>query len=147
MGYLSFLKIGPALLRFPGRKDLRNWLTAYGYWNQGGRENVEGATLRECLGLILRNPGRGAESPATLSGRLGAPEASSGDAGAWILPPRDRSARRSGHLREAYLDWFEASDYRSQRTPLPLQFCFTANTSSPSSHTSRTSCARWRSLG
>jgi len=43
--YLA-LKIGPALLRFvPGRKarDLRNWLTVYGYWNQGGRENVEEA--------------------------------------------------------------------------------------------------------
>ena len=46
MGYLSFLKIGPALLKFvPGRKakDLRNWLTVYGYWNQGGLENVETA--------------------------------------------------------------------------------------------------------
>tara|TARA_B110000971_G_scaffold159136_1_gene162609 strand:+ start:323 stop:1465 length:1143 start_codon:yes stop_codon:yes gene_type:complete len=46
VGYLSFLKIGPALLKFvPGRKakDLRNWLTVYGYWNQGGLENVETA--------------------------------------------------------------------------------------------------------
>jgi magnesium chelatase subunit H len=46
VGYLSFLKIGPALLRFvPGRKarDLRNWLTVYGYWNQGGGGNVEEA--------------------------------------------------------------------------------------------------------
>jgi magnesium chelatase subunit H len=37
VGYLSFLKIGPKLLRFlPGKKvrDLRNWLTIYGYWNQ-----------------------------------------------------------------------------------------------------------------
>eukprot|EP00850_Spirogloea_muscicola_P005360 SM000024S07822 [mRNA] locus=s24:715044:727991:+ [translate_table: standard] len=43
VGYLSFLKIGPKLLRFvPGQKvrDLRNWLTIYGYWNQGGMENV-----------------------------------------------------------------------------------------------------------
>eukprot|EP00899_Mesostigma_viride_P018142 jgi/Mesvir1/26329/Mv22508-RA.1 len=42
-GYLSFLKIGPKLLRFiPGQKarDLRNWLTVYGYWNQGGYDNV-----------------------------------------------------------------------------------------------------------
>ena len=34
------LKVGPALLKFvPGRKarDLRNWLTVYGYWNQVGR--------------------------------------------------------------------------------------------------------------
>ena len=43
VGYLSFLKIGPKLLRFiPGNKakDLRSWLTAYGYWNQGGVDNV-----------------------------------------------------------------------------------------------------------
>ncbi|KAK9843478.1 hypothetical protein WJX81_004582 [Elliptochloris bilobata] len=43
VGYLSFLKIGPKLLRFlPGNKarDLRNWLTVYGYWNQGGLDNV-----------------------------------------------------------------------------------------------------------
>jgi magnesium chelatase subunit H len=36
-GYLSFLKIGPQLLKFiPGRKarDLKSWLTVYGYWNQ-----------------------------------------------------------------------------------------------------------------
>ncbi|KAK9800208.1 hypothetical protein WJX73_009512, partial [Symbiochloris irregularis] len=42
-GYLSFLKIGPKLLRFlPGKKarDLKNWLTVYGYWNQGGLENI-----------------------------------------------------------------------------------------------------------
>lgn len=43
VGYLSFLKIGPQLLRFiPGKKarDLKNWLTIYGYWNQGGLDNV-----------------------------------------------------------------------------------------------------------
>jgi hypothetical protein len=36
-GYLSFLKVGPQLLKFiPGKKarDLRSWLTVYGYWNQ-----------------------------------------------------------------------------------------------------------------
>lgn len=36
-GYLSFLKIGPQLLKFlPFKKarDLRTWLTVYGYWNQ-----------------------------------------------------------------------------------------------------------------
>ena len=46
VGYLSFLKIGPQLLKFvPGRKakDLRNWLTVYGYWNQGGLANVQEA--------------------------------------------------------------------------------------------------------
>eukprot|EP00798_Chlamydomonas_sp_ICE-L_P015477 gene15477-21563_t len=43
VGYLSFLKIGPKLLKFiPGNKaaDLKHWLTTYGYWNQGGLSNV-----------------------------------------------------------------------------------------------------------
>jgi len=43
VGYLSFLKIGPSLLKWvPGQKaaDLRNWLTVYSYWNQGGLSNV-----------------------------------------------------------------------------------------------------------
>ncbi len=42
-GYISFLKIGPKLLKYvPGKKvqDLRNWLIIYGYWNAGGTENV-----------------------------------------------------------------------------------------------------------
>ncbi|MBD2136416.1 magnesium chelatase subunit H [Anabaena sp. FACHB-1237] len=42
-GYISFLKIGPKLLKFiPVQKvqDLRNWLIIYGYWNAGGVENV-----------------------------------------------------------------------------------------------------------
>jgi magnesium chelatase subunit H len=42
-GYISFLKIGPKLLKFvPVQKvqDLRNWLIIYGYWNAGGDENV-----------------------------------------------------------------------------------------------------------
>ncbi|PPS45475.1 magnesium chelatase subunit H [Chroococcidiopsis sp. TS-821] len=42
-GYISFLKIGPKLLKFvPGKKiqDLRNWLIIYSYWNAGGVENV-----------------------------------------------------------------------------------------------------------
>jgi magnesium chelatase subunit H len=42
-GYLSFLKVGPKLLKFiPARKvqDLRNWLIIYGYWNAGGVDNV-----------------------------------------------------------------------------------------------------------
>jgi magnesium chelatase subunit H len=42
-GYISFLKIGPKLLKFiPVGKvqDLRNWLIIYGYWNAGGAENV-----------------------------------------------------------------------------------------------------------
>ena len=42
-GYLSFLKVGPKLLKYiPAKKvqDLRNWLIIYGYWNAGGSENV-----------------------------------------------------------------------------------------------------------
>lgn len=42
-GYLSFLKVGPKLLKFIpiGKvKDLRNWLIIYGYWNAGGIDNV-----------------------------------------------------------------------------------------------------------
>lgn len=43
-GYLKLLKIGPDLLKFvPGDKasDLRTWLQAYRYWNQGGANNVK----------------------------------------------------------------------------------------------------------
>ena len=46
-GYLSFLKIGPKLLKFiPAKKvqDLRYWLIIYGYWNAGGAENVAAMT-------------------------------------------------------------------------------------------------------
>jgi len=42
-GYISFLKIGPSLLKYiPVQKvqDLRNWLIIYGYWNAGGADNV-----------------------------------------------------------------------------------------------------------
>jgi len=55
VGYLSFLKVGPKLLKYlPGKKlkDLRNWLTVYAYWNEGGEENVTsmvGYILRECF--------------------------------------------------------------------------------------------------
>lgn len=47
-GYLKLLKIGPSLLKFvPGEKasDLRTWLEAYRFWNQGGSQNVQ-AMLR-----------------------------------------------------------------------------------------------------
>jgi len=42
-GYISFLKVGPKLLKYiPAKKvqDLRNWFIIYGYWNAGGSENV-----------------------------------------------------------------------------------------------------------
>lgn len=43
-GYMKMLKVGPTLLNFvPGEKasDLKTWLTAYRYWNQGGAQNVQ----------------------------------------------------------------------------------------------------------
>ncbi|MDA0865983.1 MAG: cobaltochelatase subunit CobN, partial [Cyanobacteria bacterium] len=58
-GYLSFLKVGPKLLKYiPVGKvqDLRNWLIIYGYWNAGGPENVAAMvwTLAEkYLGLTV----------------------------------------------------------------------------------------------
>jgi len=42
-GYLKMLKVGPELLKYvPGEKasDLRTWLEAYRFWNQGGKNNV-----------------------------------------------------------------------------------------------------------
>lgn len=73
VGYLSFLKIGPKLLKYlPGKKvqDLRNWLTVYSYWNQGGEENVTSMInfiLRECFELPSAPPEPKAllETPAT----------------------------------------------------------------------------------
>eukprot|EP00889_Picochlorum_renovo_P008197 jgi/Picre1/35227/NNA_002689.t1 len=73
VGYLSFLKIGPKLLKYlPGKKvqDLRNWLTVYSYWNQGGEENVTSMInyiLRECFELPSAPPEPRAllETPAT----------------------------------------------------------------------------------
>ena len=41
--YISFLKIGPKLLKFipiDRVQNLRNWLIIYGYWNAGGIDNV-----------------------------------------------------------------------------------------------------------
>lgn len=78
VGYLSFLKVGPKLLQFvPGKKarDLRNWLTVYSYWNQGGADNVasmfvylvneylldtglQSAPVEETPALGLVHPGR-----------------------------------------------------------------------------------------
>lgn len=43
LGYLSFLKIGPKILKFiPGSKafDLQTWLMVYNYWTQGGSSNI-----------------------------------------------------------------------------------------------------------
>eukprot|EP00892_Ulva_mutabilis_P009150 jgi/Ulvmu1/6607/UM003_0244.1 len=50
-GYLSFLKVGPKILKFfPMQKaqDLRSWLTVYGYWNEGGKANIVSMLLYIC---------------------------------------------------------------------------------------------------
>ncbi|MGV0025103.1 magnesium chelatase subunit H [Phormidesmis priestleyi] len=68
-GYISFLKIGPKLLKFvPGQKvqDLRNWLIVYGYWNAGGSDNVAALfwTLAEkYLGLEIGEIAAPIETP------------------------------------------------------------------------------------
>ena len=53
-GYLKMLKIGPNLLKHvPGERagDLRAWLEAYRYWNQGGASNVN-AMLQILLQIV-----------------------------------------------------------------------------------------------
>jgi len=76
VGYLSFLKIGPKLLKYlPGKKvkDLRTWLTVYSYWNQGGISNVIGMfqyLVREAFQLTNNTappppPAAVIETPAT----------------------------------------------------------------------------------
>jgi magnesium chelatase subunit H len=69
MGYLSFLKVGPSLLRFvPGTqaRHLRNWLTVYASWNAGGAANVRDAfthLAREYLGAPAAGSAAGAAAP------------------------------------------------------------------------------------
>ena len=61
-GYLKFLKIGPKLLKWipvtDGKlNDLRNWLTVYAYWTEGGQKNVESMLYR-----IIKEPSLGLKS-------------------------------------------------------------------------------------
>ncbi|MDJ0705044.1 MAG: magnesium chelatase subunit H [Leptolyngbyaceae cyanobacterium MO_188.B28] len=68
-GYLSFLKVGPKLLKFiPARKvqDLRNWLVIYGYWNAGGSDNVSAMfwyLAEKYLGLTVGEIPEATETP------------------------------------------------------------------------------------
>ncbi|GBF96914.1 protoporphyrin IX magnesium chelatase [Raphidocelis subcapitata] len=102
VGYLSFLKVGPKLLQFvPGNKarDLRNWLTIYGYWNQGGLQNVVGmfSYLSEqyLSPAGLPPPPPPQETPATGCLHPDAPD------GRYFSGPADYMAwyRRYGRLR------------------------------------------------
>lgn len=64
-GYLKLLKMGPDLLKFvPGEKagDLRTWLEAYRYWNQGGGSNVK-AMLAIIVDRCVNEPHAALELP------------------------------------------------------------------------------------
>ncbi|HEY9806941.1 MAG TPA: DUF3479 domain-containing protein, partial [Candidatus Obscuribacterales bacterium] len=95
-GYLSFLKVGPKLLKFvPIQKvqDLRNWLIIYGYWNAGGSENVAAmfwAIAEKYLGLAIGDIPAPIETP-----NMG------------LLHPN-----YSGYFEspKQYLDWYYASN-------------------------------------
>ena len=61
-GYIKLLKVGPDLLRYvPGEraKDLRTWLLAYRYWNQGGEGNVR--SLVKLIAGLVRKRGDGGD--------------------------------------------------------------------------------------
>ncbi|MBF2080215.1 MAG: magnesium chelatase subunit H [Synechococcales cyanobacterium T60_A2020_003] len=97
-GYLSFLKVGPKLLKYiPVGKvqDLRNWLIIYGYWNAGGAENV--ASMLWYLGQTYLDLTVGAIAPPVETPNLG------------LLHPG-----YTGYFESpaAYLSW-----YRSQFSP------------------------------
>jgi magnesium chelatase subunit H len=66
MGYLSFLKVGPSLLRFvPGAqaRHLRNWLTVYASWNAGGAGNVLDAFTHLARKYLGAPPASAAAAP------------------------------------------------------------------------------------
>ena len=70
-GYLELLKVGPELLKFvPGEKagDLRTWMEAYRYWNQGGLSNV-----RSMLQLLVSKTRKNVAAAAHV-GELTLPE-------------------------------------------------------------------------
>lgn len=102
-GYISFLKIGPKLLKYiPVGKvqDLRNWLIIYGYWNAGGPENVAAMlwTLAEqYLKLAVGDIPAPLETP-----NIG------------LLHPNYPGYFKSPH---AYLDWYHTTHPDSQTWP------------------------------
>ncbi len=102
-GYISFLKIGPKLLKYiPARKvqDLRNWLIIYGYWNAGGTENVASmlwVLAEKYLGLTV------GEIPAVIeTPNIG------------LLHPDYEGYFESP---KAYVEWYEALAERSRSQP------------------------------
>lgn len=116
-GYLSFLKIGPKLLKFvPVQKvqDLRNWLIIYGYWNAGGSENVASMfwTLAESyLGLKvgeipppIETPNMGLLHPDYLGSRE--------------LAPSAQSASHFFASPQQYLAWYKQAYPEAQGLPV-----------------------------
>ncbi|BAZ09387.1 magnesium chelatase subunit H [Calothrix sp. NIES-4071] len=94
-GYISFLKIGPKLLKYvPVQKvqDLRNWLIIYGYWNAGGADNV--ASLFWTLGEKYLNLKVGEIPPPVETPNIG------------LLHPDYQGYFESP--RE-YLEWYQSS--------------------------------------
>jgi magnesium chelatase subunit H len=103
-GYLSFLKVGPKLLKFiPARKvqDLRNWLIIYGYWNAGGPENV--AALCWVLAEKYFNLTVGDIPPVIETPAMGLLHP---DYGGYFETPK------------AYLDWYLSPEHPSPPSPL-----------------------------
>ncbi|HEY9808387.1 MAG TPA: magnesium chelatase subunit H [Halomicronema sp.] len=99
-GYISFLKIGPKLLKYvPVQKvqDLRNWLIIYGYWNAGGVENVAAMfwfLAERYLGLKVGEIPTVIETP-----NMG------------LLHPNYNGYFESPH---AYLEWYQKNQEKKQ---------------------------------
>ncbi|MFZ9738529.1 MAG: magnesium chelatase subunit H [Prochlorotrichaceae cyanobacterium] len=103
-GYLSFLKVGPKLLKFiPVGKvqDLRNWLIIYGYWNAGGLENV--ATMFAVIGEKYLKLPVGELAPVLETPNMG------------LLHPDGQEYFTSP---QAYLDWYTHT-YRPEAAERP----------------------------
>jgi magnesium chelatase subunit H len=103
-GYLSFLKVGPKLLKFiPVGKvqDLRNWLIIYGYWNAGGLENV--ATLFAVIAEKYLKLSVGEIAPVLETPNMG------------LLHP---DAQDYFGSPQAYLDWYTRT-YRPEAVDYP----------------------------
>ncbi|WP_413201056.1 magnesium chelatase subunit H [Nostoc piscinale] len=118
-GYISFLKIGPKLLKFvPVQKvqDLRNWLIIYGYWNAGGPENVASLfwTLAEkYLGLKIGDIPPPVETP-----NMG------------LLHPGYQGFFETP---KAYLEWYEKKGTGKKNTQSPLPVGERSRTTTPHS--------------
>ena len=111
VGYLSFLKIGPKLLKFiPGDKarDLKNWLTVYSYWNAGGKENVEEA-FAFLASEYLAPPGEGEKKTSFLSRLFTSSNAPRSPIETPALglyhPQRERERMPYFETISSYLDW------------------------------------------